>query len=61
MLILKRQKDDAIILPEQGIEIRVVGLSDSRVRLAIDAPREVNIRRAELPKYERSAADEKAK
>ncbi len=61
MLILKRQKDDAIILPEQGIEIRVVSLSDSRVRLAIDAPREISIRRAELPKYERSAADEEAK
>ena len=52
MLILMRQKDEAIILPEQGVEIRVASLSDRRVRLAIDAPREVGIRRAELLRRE---------
>ena len=49
MLILSRKLGEAISLPELGITIEVVAVKGSRVQLGINAPREVAIRRGELP------------
>ena len=45
MLVLSRKVGERIII-EPGIEIAVVDVRGSRVRLGIEAPREIGIRRA---------------
>ena len=50
MLILTRKKGESIVV-NGNIEIRVVELEDGRVKLGIEAPRDVEIIRKEL--YER--------
>ena len=47
MLVLSRKVDEAIILGED-IKITVLGLEDDRVRIGIDAPKDVRIFREEL-------------
>lgn len=47
MLVLSRKVGERIIIG-QGIEISVVDVRGGRVRLGIEAPREVGIRRQEL-------------
>ncbi|MEW4561470.1 response regulator [Bremerella sp. JC770] len=49
MLVLSRSSSEAIEFPSLGISIKVLQLSRSRVRLGIDAPREIQVRRQELP------------
>jgi carbon storage regulator len=50
MLVLTRKRDEQIILnlPEQTIRIRVVAVEGNRVRIGIEAPRDVHITREEL-------------
>ncbi len=51
MLVLSRKKNEAIVLQMQnGIEVRVTvaDVRGDKVRLAIDAPREVRIMREEV-------------
>ncbi len=47
MLVLARKTDQAILLGD-GIRIVVLGVSGDRVRIGIEAPREVPILRQEL-------------
>ena len=47
MLVLSRKCGERIVIGP-NIELRVMKLSKSRVRLAIDAPRELTIYRQEL-------------
>lgn len=47
MLVLTRKTDERLLI-DGGIEIRILGVKGSRVRLGIEAPREVRVRRAEL-------------
>jgi carbon storage regulator len=47
MLVLTRKTDERLLI-DGGIEIRILGIQGSRVRLGIEAPREVRVRRAEL-------------
>lgn len=47
MLVLARKIGEEIVIDGE-ITVKVVAVSGSRVRLAIDAPRHVNIRRVEL-------------
>ena len=47
MLVLSRKIDEAIILGED-IKITILGLEDDRVRIGIDAPKNVRIFREEL-------------
>jgi len=49
MLVLTRKKGESILIGE-GVEITVVDISEGKVRLAIDAPREVQIIRSEVKK-----------
>ncbi len=49
MLVLSRSMSESIEFPGLGISIKVLQLSRSRVRLGIDAPKDVHVRRQELP------------
>ncbi|NBG88301.1 carbon storage regulator CsrA [Isachenkonia alkalipeptolytica] len=47
MLILTRKLDESIMLGKD-IEIKVLGIEDGKVKLGIDAPRDVDIFRKEI-------------
>ena len=47
MLVLARKLNERLLIGEE-IEIKVLGVSGSRVRLGIEAPDHMAIRRAEL-------------
>lgn len=47
MLILTRKKDESLII-NGNIEVRIVAIDDGKVKLGIDAPREVEIHRKEI-------------
>jgi carbon storage regulator len=47
MLVLTRKTDEEIILSGE-IRVRVLSIRGSRVRLGIDAPRDVSVARCEL-------------
>jgi carbon storage regulator len=44
MLILTRRPDEAIVIAG-GIRVRILSTTASRVRLAVDAPREIRVER----------------
>lgn len=48
MLILTRHPGDAIVLPDLGITIVVASVSGDRVRIGIDAPRDVRVFRDDV-------------
>ncbi len=49
MLVLTRQKHQTIVIGgETPITVTVTEIRGGRIRLAIDAPREIEIRRGEL-------------
>jgi carbon storage regulator len=47
MLVLTRRKDESIML-DHGIEIVVLGIEGDRVRIGIEAPKDVTILRKEV-------------
>lgn len=49
MLILSRKKDESIII-DGNIEIKIVEIEDGKVKIGIDAPRNIDIMRKELYK-----------
>ena len=49
MLVLSRRLEEAITIPEAGVQITVLSVHGNRVRLGIDAPADTEIRRSELP------------
>jgi carbon storage regulator CsrA len=49
MLILSRRLNERIHLPELNTTVQVVSIKSGAVRLGIDAPSEVSIRREEVP------------
>jgi len=59
MLVLNRRPGEAVLL-DGGIRIVVLESSRRGVRLGIDAPRELTIRRAELVAGETAAQPETA-
>lgn len=48
MLVLTRKAGEAICIGDD-IEVRIVAVRGQKVRLAIEAPRDVSVRRSELP------------
>lgn len=48
MLVLSRKSNESIVFPELGIEIEVVRVKGSTVRLGIKAPQEIKVLRKEL-------------
>ncbi len=53
MLVLSRKQNQEIIIGD-NIKITVVKMKGNTVRLGIEAPREVNVLRGELPRHESS-------
>lgn len=51
MLVLTRKVDESIEIGSE-IKIAVVRISPGKVRIGIDAPRSLNIKRSELPDLE---------
>ena len=49
MLVLSRRDQEKIVLPGCGVTITVLETRSNRVRIGIDAPPHVEIRRGELP------------
>jgi len=47
MLVLSRKLNEAIVVNDT-VRITVVGIKDDRVRLGIEAPRDVSVDRAEV-------------
>ncbi|WP_053955787.1 carbon storage regulator CsrA [Inediibacterium massiliense] len=47
MLILSRKKDESIII-DHKMEIKVISIEDGKVRLGINAPKEIDIYRKEV-------------
>ncbi len=47
MLVLSRKENEGIVIGD-GIVVRVIAIEDGRVRLGIDAPRDVTIHREEI-------------
>jgi len=56
MLILSRKKDERIVIPSHGIEIVVTRIEQDKVRIGIEADRDVVILREELLTDRRNAA-----
>ncbi len=48
MLVLTRKVGESICIGDD-VEVRIVEMRGGKVRLAIEAPRDVNVRRKELP------------
>tara|TARA_Y100000034_G_scaffold99501_1_gene122273 strand:- start:28 stop:441 length:414 start_codon:yes stop_codon:yes gene_type:complete len=49
MLVLSRRKDETIVMgKDHNIELKVVEIRGDRVRLGIDAPKEVSVLRQEI-------------
>jgi len=48
MLVLSRKIGESLVIDDQ-IVIRVLGTQTGRIRIGVEAPLDVNIRRAELP------------
>lgn len=57
MLVLSRKTDESILI-DGRIEVTVVQVEGGRVRLGITAPREISIRRSELPPRDDSLRSE---
>lgn len=49
MLILSRRKDESIII-DGNIEVKILEIEDGKVRIGIEAPRDIDIFRQELYK-----------
>lgn len=47
MLILSRKKDESIIIGDD-IEITIIGIEDDKVKLGINAPKNIDIHRKEI-------------
>jgi carbon storage regulator len=48
MLVLTRKPGETVLIGDD-VEITIVKTTGSRVRLSINAPREISVRRGELP------------
>jgi carbon storage regulator CsrA len=53
MLVLSRKVNEEIVIAD-NIRIKLVKIAGGRARLAISAPREIGVRRAELPQHAES-------
>lgn len=49
MLVLSRKPGEGILLDGGRIKVKILAIEKGHVKVGFDAPREVHIRRAELP------------
>lgn len=47
MLILTRKKDESIII-NKNIEIQIISIEDGKVKIGINAPKDIEIHRSEI-------------
>jgi carbon storage regulator len=57
VLVLSRRLHEAIVLPGLNVTVRVVAIQGGQVRIGIEAPRDVEVFRAEVLGRERAADD----
>jgi carbon storage regulator len=57
MLVLSRRANESIQIGD-SVRIRVARISGTRVRLAIDAPAEMRVLRAELAEFQSEETDD---
>lgn len=50
MLVLSRGRNEKVVFPTLGISVEILRVAGNKVRLGIDAPREVPVHRHELAK-----------
>lgn len=55
MLVLSRHSNQGIVAPDLDISIRILGVTGTKVKVGIDAPRNVRFLRSELAAQESSA------
>lgn len=55
MLVLTRKLGEQIVLPDAGVLVTVLGISENRVRLGVAAPAEQRVHRREI--WERMRGD----
>lgn len=48
MLVLSRGRNDKVVFPTLGMSVEILRISDNKVRLGIDAPREIPVLRHEI-------------
>jgi carbon storage regulator len=48
MLVLSRGNNETIVFPSLGISIEIVSISGKRVRIGIDAPKDIPVHRGEV-------------
>lgn len=60
MLVLSRRKNEAVLIPDLGVTIKVLAIRGNQVRLGFEAPEFVEIFRQELrqPEPDDSSSDE---
>ena len=57
MLILTRKKNESIII-DGSIEVKIIEIEDGKIRIGIEAPKEIEILRKEL--YDKMKEENKA-
>jgi len=48
MLVLSRKRNEEIIFPELDIRLTIVSLGSGRVKVGIDAPRDIRVTRPDI-------------
>lgn len=56
MLVLSRKEEESILIPDLGVTIKVLQVQGGRIKLAIDAPKAIPIRRTECQPLSRPRA-----
>jgi carbon storage regulator len=54
MLVLGRKQNESVVI-EGRIKVTVLGIKSGRIRLGIEAPQDVHVRRSELLESERNS------
>ncbi len=49
MLVLSRKPGETIYIDDETIKVKIVSIEGNRVRLGIEAPTSVRVRRSEVP------------
>jgi carbon storage regulator len=57
MLVLSRREEESIRMPDLGVTVKIVSIQGQRIRLAIEAPKDVTVSRKETA---RAFRDERA-
>ena len=60
MLVLSRRPQERIVFPKLGIEVEILGVSGSTVRVGVNAPREVLVLRHEVAEKDAARASQSA-